>query len=162
MGIGIAHGPAVAGKIRTSEQVKITAYGPVVNLASRLESLTKQLRVPILLDEPTAEFARRHLPRSEGRIRKLARILPYGMENPVVVSEILPTEADFPQLSDEQMQHYETGVEHFIAGRWEDAYTCLHQVPATDRAQDFLNMLITQKNRVAPPDWDGIVRLASK
>jgi len=35
-GIGIAHGRAVAGRIGTTDQVKVTAFGPVVNLASRL------------------------------------------------------------------------------------------------------------------------------
>jgi adenylate cyclase len=53
-------------------------------------------------------------------------------------------------------------VEQFIAGRWEDAYRCLHEMPAGDRAQDFLGMLIAQHNRVAPANWDGIVRLPSK
>ena len=41
VGIGIATGAAVAGKIGTSDQVKVTAFGPVVNLASRLEGMTK-------------------------------------------------------------------------------------------------------------------------
>jgi len=36
-GIGVATGPAVAGKIGTVDQVKVTVFGPVVNLASRLE-----------------------------------------------------------------------------------------------------------------------------
>ncbi|WP_298867623.1 adenylate/guanylate cyclase domain-containing protein, partial [uncultured Gimesia sp.] len=55
MGIGIAHGRAVAGKIGTHDQVKVTVFGPVVNLASRLEGLTKQLRVPVLMDEATSQ-----------------------------------------------------------------------------------------------------------
>ena len=38
VGIGIATGPAVAGKIGTVDQVKVTVFGPVVNLASRLEN----------------------------------------------------------------------------------------------------------------------------
>ena len=58
VGIGVAHGRAVAGKIGTSEQVKVTVFGPVVNLASRLEGMTKQLRVPIVLDETTASIVR--------------------------------------------------------------------------------------------------------
>lgn len=162
MGIGIAHGRAVAGKIGTNEQVKVTVFGPVVNLASRLENMTKQLRVPILLDEGTAEMARSRLAPDEGRVRRLAKVLPYGMETPLVVSELLPSAAEFPELSGEHVRQYETGVEHFIAGRWEDAYRCLHQMPAVDRAQDFLGMLIAQHNRVAPPDWDGVIRLPSK
>ncbi len=51
MGIGIATGRAVAGKIGTVDQVKVTVFGPVVNLASRLEGMTKILQAPILLDE---------------------------------------------------------------------------------------------------------------
>ncbi len=33
-GIGLATGRAVAGRIGTVDQVKVTAFGPVVNLAS--------------------------------------------------------------------------------------------------------------------------------
>lgn len=162
MGIGIAHGRAVAGKIGTAEQVKVTVFGPVVNLASRLESMTKQLRVPIVLDEATANIIRPRLPATEGRLRTLARLLPYGMETPVVVSELLPSAADDPELTDALVAEYENGVRHFIAGRWDQAYRCLHGMPANDRAQDFLMQQIVLHNRTAPPDWDGIVRLPSK
>jgi adenylate cyclase len=162
MGIGIAHGRAVAGKIGTSDQVKFTAFGPVVNLASRLESLTRQLRVPILLDEVTANMARKRLNRAEGRTRRLAKILPYGMETPVTVSELLPPESQFPELTDAQIQQYEKAVDYFVEGRWEEAHECLHQIPASDRAQDFLALVIAQHNRTAPPNWDGIVRMPNK
>jgi adenylate cyclase len=60
------------------------------------------------------------------------------------------------------LRQYEEGVDHFIAGRWEDAYRCFHDIPASDRAQDFLNLRIAQHNRVAPPDWDGVIHLPSK
>lgn len=162
MGIGIANGRAVAGKIGTAEQVKVTVFGPVVNLASRLEGMTRPLRVPIVLDEATANIVRPRLPASEGRLRTLARVLPYGMETPVVVSELLPSAADEPELTDALVAEYENGVAHFIAGRWDLAYRCLHGMPASDRAQDFLMQQIVLHNRTAPPDWDGIIRLPSK
>ncbi len=162
VGIGIARGIAVAGKIGTREKMTVTVFGPPVNLASRLESATKQLRVPIVLDEATAEIARSRFDKEEGRVRKLARVVPYGTENPVVVSELLPSEAQFGELTDSHLAEYERGVEHFIEGSWDDAYQCLHKMPASDRAQDFLSMMIAQHNRVAPSDWDGTIRLASK
>lgn len=162
MGIGLAHGPAVAGKIGTAEQVKVTVFGPVVNLASRLESMTTQLRVPILLDDSLASLIGKRLDPSEGRVRRLAKVLPRGIETPVMVSELLPPVSDLPELTDAHLARYEEGVTEFIAGRWEAAYRCLHDMPATDRAQDFLMALIAQHNRQAPPDWDGIVRLQNK
>ncbi|MDP1797072.1 MAG: adenylate/guanylate cyclase domain-containing protein, partial [Planctomycetaceae bacterium] len=122
MGIGIAFGRAVAGKIGTEEQVKVTVFGPVVNLAHRLESMTKLLRAPILLDEAAAKIVRSRMPTWEGRLRKLARVLPYGLETPVVVSELLPAVTEYPELTDGQIAQFEAGVEHFTAGRWEDAF----------------------------------------
>ncbi len=162
MGIGIAHGRAVAGKIGTAEQVKVTVFGPVVNLASRLESMTKQLRVPIVLDEAAANIVRSRLHASEGRLRRLARVLPYGMETPVVVSELLLPLNDLPELTDAHIESYERGVDHFTEGRWDEAYRCLHSMPSSDRAQDFLMQQIVLHNRTAPTNWDGVVRLPNK
>ena len=162
MGIGIAHGRAVAGKIGTAEQVKVTVFGPVVNLASRLESMTRQLRVPIVLDEATARIVRSRLSPAHGRLRRLAKLLPYGMETPVEVSELLPPVQDYPELTDAHIENYERGIDHFIAGEWDQAYHFLHSIPSTDRAQDFLMHQIVLHNRTAPPNWDGIVRLPSK
>lgn len=162
MGIGIAFGRAVAGKIGTEEQVKVTVFGPVVNLAHRLESMTKLLRAPILLDEAAAAVIRERMPTSEGRLRKLARVLPFGLETPVVVNELLPPAREFAELTDAHISRFEAGVEHFIAGQWEEAFRCLHDMPATDRAQDFLLHHIMQSARSAPAGWDGIVRLPNK
>lgn len=162
MGIGLARGKAVAGKIGTNEHVKVTVFGPVVNLASRLEGMTKQLRVPIIIDEALAKLLRERMPASEGRTRQLAKVLPYGMETPVTVSELLPGDQDAPELTSAHLASYEQAVEHFIAGRWDEAYRTLRDLPPSDRAQDFLAMLIAQHNRVAPSDWTGVVRLPNK
>jgi adenylate cyclase len=162
VGIGIAQGRAVAGKIGTSDRVTVTVFGPVVNLASRLQTMTRQLRVSILIDERTAETVRRRLSSSEGRTRKLARVQPYGMETPLIVSELLPSVTDSPELSDEHLRQYEAGVDHFIAGRWAEAYQLLHGMPASDRAPDFLLPRIAQSNRAAPAGWDGVVELPGK
>jgi adenylate cyclase len=100
--------------------VKVTVFGPVVNLASRLEGMTKQLRVPIVLDEATAAIVNARMDRKEGRTRRLARVLPYGTETPVLVSELLPPARDESQMTDEQLSLYDQAVDHFIAGRWDE------------------------------------------
>ena len=45
---------------------------------------------------------------------------------------------------------------------WEDAYSLLHQIPSSDRAQDFLTLEIARNGRVAPPGWDGVIALPAK
>ncbi|MEZ6125234.1 MAG: adenylate/guanylate cyclase domain-containing protein [Planctomycetaceae bacterium] len=160
--IGIAHGRAVAGKIGTREQVKVTVFGPVVNLASRLEGMTRQLHVSILIDDNLDRLIRAAEDRFEGRVRRLLRVLPYGMENPLVVSELVPSEKQCPELTGQHLHDFELGLERFTAGDWTAAWKYLHSMPAEDRAQDFLVMLITQHDRSAPSDWDGIVRMKKK
>lgn len=160
--IGIAHGRAVAGKIGTREQVKVTVFGPVVNLASRLEGMTRQLHVPILIDDKLDALIRADSTGFEGRIRRLLKVLPYGMDNELTVSELVPPESVMPQLSSQHLADFEQGVESFIDGDWQAAWRFLHNMPADDRAQDFLALQITQHGRTAPSDWDGIVRIRKK
>jgi adenylate cyclase len=160
--IGIAHGRAVAGKIGTREQVKVTVFGPVVNLASRLESMTRELHVSVLVDEFLDQQIRQKLAPTEGRVRRLLQIQPYGLDRPLLVSELVPPESCLPSLTDQHLADFEKGVTSFIAGHWSDAWKYLHRMPAEDRAQDYLSMLITQHDRKAPSDWDGIVRMKKK
>ncbi len=162
MSVGIAHGRAVAGKIGTREQVKVTVFGPVVNLASRLEGMTRELHVPILIDEHLDKLVRNQLDPAEGRVRRLLQLLPYGMERSLVVSELVPPESRLPLLTQEHLDDFERGVGAFIGGQWDEAWKYLHRMPPEDRAQDYLAMQITQHNRNAPADWDGIVRKRKK
>jgi len=161
-GIGIATGKAVAGKIGTIDQVKVTVFGPVVNLASRLEGMTKILRAPILLDEPTAAVIRQRVPRDVARVRRLAVVKPYGLDSPLEVSELLPPQSEYPQLTDEHVDHYEAAVTAFLDGQWTEAFAHLHRVPPDDRVTDFLTVFMAQHNRTPPPNWDGVIPMSSK
>jgi adenylate cyclase len=161
-GIGVATGKAVAGKIGTVDQVKVTVFGPVVNLASRLEGMTKILRAPILLDEATAKLARREVPREVARVRRLAIVRPYGLDTPLEVSELLPPAADCLELTDQHLGFYESALDAFLVGRWSEALELLHHVPSEDQVKDFLTVYIAQHNRTPPPHWDGVIPLANK
>jgi len=161
-GIGVASGAAVAGKIGTIDQVKVTVFGPVVNLASRLEGMTKLLRAPILIDEATATAVRRQLTAQTARVRRVARVMPLGIETPLEVSELLPPQAEHMNLSDDDIVTYESALDAFQAKDWELAFTLLHQVPADDRVKDFLTVFIAQNNRLPPKNWDGVIRMTSK
>jgi adenylate cyclase len=57
MGIGIASGPTVAGNIGGIERIEYTVMGDATNLASRLQDMTKELNVPVLMSESTYQSA---------------------------------------------------------------------------------------------------------
>jgi len=162
VGIGVATGRAVAGQIGSTDQVKVTVFGPVVNLASRLEGMTKTLRAPILLDETTAAVMREQLAPSVARCRRLARVQPYGLDTPLVVSELLPPATEYPVLGDEHLKYYEEALDAFLAGQWTTAYELLHRVPPQDRGKDFILGYIIQHNHTPPPNWNGVVPLDAK
>ncbi len=87
-GIGVATGRAVAGQIGTVDQVKVTAFGPVVNLASRLEGMTKTMGAEVIVDEATAAaIAQAADPRF--RTRSLGTVQPSGFGSEFEVAELL-------------------------------------------------------------------------
>lgn len=162
VGIGIATGRVVAGQIGSQDQAKITAFGPSVNLASRLEGLTKIMRVPILIDEATAELIVDSVPADVARCRRLAKIRPYGLEHPLVVSEVLPPVIADPEHSDEHLAIYEAALMAFLDRRWAESYEQLHRIPARDLGKDFLLGYILQHNHTPPADWDGVIQIDTK
>ncbi len=162
VGIGIGFGRAIAGKIGSAEQSKVGVFGPVVNLASRLEGITKQFRVPILIDEATAEHVQRLLPRDEGRCRRLGRVRPAGIETDLMVCELLPPEHHPGTLSDAVLDLHGEAVDAFTEGRWQDALELFDQLPVRDRAKDLPMRFIAQHDYRPPDGWDGVIPLTTK
>ncbi|MCG8650009.1 MAG: adenylate/guanylate cyclase domain-containing protein [Pirellulales bacterium] len=159
VGIGIATGRAVAGRIGTIDQVKVTAFGPVVNLASRLEGVTKAFGSEVILDPATAQTLR-EIQSDQLRVRRLARIRPAGLDKSVDIYELLPAaQSDRRTLSQEQITEYELSLDALIRGDWDEAYERLHALPAWDRPKDALLATILRHNRVPPDTWKGVIDL---
>ena len=159
-GLGLAHGPAIAGRIGTPDQFKVGVFGPVVNRAARLESLTRRFEVSILADEAAAE-------RLKGagdklRCRRLARVQPYGMTETFFISELLPPAAVEPAgLNEAQRLDYEAALESFLEGRWQETPRYLRFLTHDGPSKVLLNYL-RERPKGPPEKWDGVIRMESK
>jgi adenylate cyclase len=161
VGVGVAWGNAIAGRIGPEQIIKVGVFGPVVNLCARLEGMTKMMRVPILIDEVTARSVREELSSDEGRCRRLCCVQPAGMDQPLTVSELLPPESE-ETLSNEHIAIYEQALDAFLAGDWHQSLDLLGELPVRDRGKDFLMIHIAQHHYEPPPNWSGVVSLTSK
>ena len=161
VGIGIATGRAIAGRIGTRDHAKIGIFGPVVNVASRLEGLTSRIGASILMDHDTAVAARANLSPEEGRCRPIGSFQPAGFDHPVSVVELLPPESQ-SSISDANIENFVDAVVAFKTGQWDKCRKLLGLLPADDRPRDFLLVQIASQNYQPPCDWSGVIRLESK
>ncbi|MEM8946507.1 MAG: adenylate/guanylate cyclase domain-containing protein [Planctomycetota bacterium] len=161
IGIGVGHGNAVAGRIGSQEQIKVGVFGPVVNLASRLQDLTKAMGVPILVDEQTAQVACKALDASEAYCRRVAYLRPAGVQSSVNAYALIPTSDEELSLTGEQLRNHQSIVEAVIASEWETAKALLQQMPLTDGPSNFLRSALECIGDT-PEDWDGAINMQDK
>ena len=104
---------------------------------------------------------REHTTPDVARVRRLVRVKPYGMENPLTVNELLPPVGG-GLLSNDDIAAYERALDAFLESDWDDAYNLLHRVPPDDRGKDVLMEFILKYNRTPPTNWHGVIPLGSK
>ena len=161
IGIGVGHGNAVAGRIGSQEQIKVGVFGPVVNLASRLQDLTKAMGVPILIDEQTAQVASQALDAGEAYCRRVACLRPAGVQASVNAFALIPTNDEELALTGEQLRTHTSIVEAVIDSQWDTAKTLLDEMPLTDGPSNFLRGALECIGDT-PDDWDGAINMQDK
>ncbi|HLW67247.1 MAG TPA: adenylate/guanylate cyclase domain-containing protein [Gemmataceae bacterium] len=153
-GVGLAHGTAIAGRIGTIDQFKIGVFGPVVNLAARLESLTKKFGVPILVDEAIAGYLGDTRP--EFPCRTLARVVPHNMTAPVMVSELLLPAGEPGGMKEVHRLDFKAAQNEFQQGRWDAAR---RKLVFADGPTKILKAFMSRHGDRPPQGWDGVVTL---
>jgi adenylate cyclase len=152
--VGVNTGPVVAGNMGSEDRLNYTVVGDAVNLAYRLESLTRLYNVPCLVTEYTVRESRR-----KRAFRELDTVRVKGRTTPVRIFELWTDESRSNKVA-EIIQKFQDARRFYLMRDWDHAELLFQQVvelhPGDGPSRLYLSRL--RELRLVPPgeNWDGV------
>jgi adenylate cyclase len=165
IGIGLNSGPCVVGNMGSDFRFNYSVLGDTVNLASRLESRTKDYRLSLVIGSRTAERAK-----AKFAVMEIDLIQVKGKKQPEVVFTVLGRAeiADDPrcgELCDLNAQM----LAAYRKQQWDEAERLIdrcHKVAngfGVDGLYDmYAERIAVYRSEPPPPDWTGVYAAESK